>query len=191
MQGKQKADAVASNTKVNVAMTQHDSIFPNIKLPGGISSKATEWKELGLKGSTWESPVFKLGSASTTKDIPHAPQVTRKEHAVTEGGVRGPQNVGNTSGIASGSTGVSSGTTSDTTGVSSGLTSGSTGVSSGNGNGYGTNGNGFSNQVDQAFGAERNPVSALNGSGTNGYSNGKTSTGTTLGANNPVMMGSV
>ncbi|TVY16164.1 Uncharacterized protein LARI1_G006871 [Lachnellula arida] len=170
MQGKQKADAVASNTKVNVAMTQHDSIFPNIKLPGGISSKATEWKELGLKGETWESPVFKLGSAATTTDIPHAPQVTRKEHAVTEGGVRGPQNVGNTSGIASGTTG----------------------ASNGNGNAYGTNanGNGFSNQVDQAFGAERTPA-PLNGNGTNGYSNGKTSTGTTLGANNPVIMGSV
>merc|ERR1712093_674687 len=42
LQGKQKAEAVAADKKVNVAMTQHDSIFPNIKLPGGISSKATE-----------------------------------------------------------------------------------------------------------------------------------------------------
>ena len=93
LQGKQKAEAVATNTKVNMAMTQHDSIFPNVKLPGGISSKATEWKEMGLKGETWESPVFKLGAASTTEDIPHAPQVARKDHSVTEGGVRGPQNV--------------------------------------------------------------------------------------------------
>ncbi|TVY31893.1 Uncharacterized protein LSUB1_G008363 [Lachnellula subtilissima] len=194
MQGKQKTEEVASNTKVNVAMTQHDSIFPNIKLPGGISSKATEWKEMGLRGSTWESPVFKIGSASTTNDIPHAPQVHRKEHAVTEGGVRGPQNIGNTSGIASvttggssgpasGTTGISSGTTSDTTGISSAYSSGTAGTSHGNGHA-------FSNQVDQAFGAERTPA-ALHENGTNGYSNGKNVTGTTLGANNPVIMGSV
>merc|ERR1712093_137230 len=64
LQGKQKAEAVAADKKVNVAMTQHDSNFPNIKLPGGISSKATEYKELGQKGDTWHSPIFKLGSAS-------------------------------------------------------------------------------------------------------------------------------
>merc|ERR1711900_74202 len=33
---------------------------PNIYLPGGISSKATEYKELGQKGDTWHSPIFKL-----------------------------------------------------------------------------------------------------------------------------------
>jgi hypothetical protein len=100
MQGQKKAEAIASKTKVNMAMTQHDSIFPQIKLPGGISSKATEYKELALKGDSWESPVFKLGSASPSKDIPSAPQVARKDHAVTEGGVRGPQNVGNTSSMS-------------------------------------------------------------------------------------------
>merc|ERR1711964_152139 len=92
----QKAEAVATDKKVNVAMTQHDSIFPNIKLPGGISSKATEYKELGQKGDTWHSPIFKLGSASASTDVPKAPNVTRKEHSVPSGGVRGPQNVGNT-----------------------------------------------------------------------------------------------
>merc|ERR1711964_520622 len=68
LQGKQKAEAVAADKKVNVAMTQHDSIFPNIK----------------------------LRSASASTDVPKAPNVTRKEHSVTSGGVRGPQNVGNT-----------------------------------------------------------------------------------------------
>merc|ERR1711900_139017 len=86
LQGKQKAEAVAADKKVNVAMTQHDSIFPNIKLPGGISSKATEYKELGQKGDTWHSPIFKLGSASASTDVPKAPNVTRKEHSVTSGG---------------------------------------------------------------------------------------------------------
>jgi len=96
MEGKQKTQAVASKTKVNMAMTRHDSIFPNIQLPGGISSKATEYKDLATKNpDTWESPIFKLGTASTSSDIASAPEVTRKDHAVTEGGVRGPQNIGN------------------------------------------------------------------------------------------------
>lgn len=96
MQGKQKTQEVAADKKVNMAMTQHDSIFPQIELPGGISSKATNFKELASKGDKWESPIFKLGSASPSTDIPSAGKITRKEHSVTEGGVRGPQNVGNT-----------------------------------------------------------------------------------------------
>jgi len=90
----QKAQAAAQDKKVNMAMTKHDSIFPNIHLPGGISSKATEYKELAKKGDKWESPVFKLGSASTSSDIPKASEVTRKNHQVNGGGVRGPQNIG-------------------------------------------------------------------------------------------------
>ncbi|TVY47846.1 Uncharacterized protein LOCC1_G002934 [Lachnellula occidentalis] len=178
MQGKQKADSAKANTKVNVAMTQHDSIFPNIKLPGGISSKATEWKEMGLKGPGWESPVFKIGSASATKDIPHAPQVRRKEHHVTEGGVRGKQNIGNTGsmtsgntgGSASGTTGYSSGTT-DTTGYSRGTTANTTGVPSG---GFsGANGFGTSTGNDNRYGTSTGNDSgygASNGNG-NGFSN--------------------
>jgi hypothetical protein len=91
-----------------MAMTQHDSIFPDVKLPGGISSKATEWREMGLKGDTWESPVFKLGAASTSTDVPKAPTVTRKDHSVTEGGVRGPQNLESSTGNGT-STGVAPG----------------------------------------------------------------------------------
>lgn len=102
-QGKQKAakaqDKVADK-QANVAMTKHDSIFPNIHLPGGISSKATEYKELALKGESWESPIFKLGSAGVSSDIPRARKVERKSHSVTQGGVRGPQNIGNTSSMS-------------------------------------------------------------------------------------------
>lgn len=147
-------------------MTQHDSIFPNVKLPGGISSKATEWKEMGLKGDTWESPVFKLGAASTSTDIPKAPAVTRKDHSVTEGGVRGPQNLETTTG--------------------SGTSTGAAANSS-------TTAPGFSSQVEQAFSSEGTPIAALNGS-TNGATNGavgKTNGGTTLGSSNPVLTGSV
>ncbi|KAK4169433.1 hypothetical protein QBC43DRAFT_62112 [Cladorrhinum sp. PSN259] len=83
LQGKQKAQDVVSDKKVNYAITKEDSIFPNIHLPGGISSKATEYKELARKGDKWESPVFSIGSASKSSDIPAAPKVVRKPHDVT------------------------------------------------------------------------------------------------------------
>ena len=80
LQGKKKAEAVAADKKVNMAVTKEDSIFPNIHLPGGISSKATEYKELARKGERWESPVFSIGTASKSDKIPSAPSVTRKPH---------------------------------------------------------------------------------------------------------------
>jgi hypothetical protein len=194
LQGKEKGQEIASNTKVNVAMTKQDSIFPDIHLPGGISSKATEYKELALKGNSWESPIFTIGSASKTKDIPHAPTVTRKEHAVTQGRVRGPQNIGNTESLSSqfsDSRAQAAGTTNDGS-YNPGTTSA------------------FSNQVEQAFSKEGTPTAALNGGGRvgNGYANTDGTNGstklngntkiaannnlaTTLGANNPVYSGSV
>jgi len=83
MQGKEKKQQIQERTKdtqVNMAVTQHDSIFKNISLPGGISSKATEYKDLAAKGDKWESPVFSLGSAKETTSLPQAPKVTRKPH---------------------------------------------------------------------------------------------------------------
>lgn len=81
---KKKAEEFAADKKVNYAVTKEDSIFPNIALPGGISSKATEYKELARKGDRWESPVFSIGSASRSTDIPPAPKVTRKPHRTAE-----------------------------------------------------------------------------------------------------------
>lgn len=83
MQGKQKKEQLKEKTKdtqVNMAVTQHDSIFKNISLPGGISSKATEYKELAAKGDKWESPIFSIGSAKETTSLPQSPKVTRKPH---------------------------------------------------------------------------------------------------------------
>lgn len=96
-QGKQKAQETASKTTVNMAVTKEDSIFPDVHLPGGISSKATEYKELARKGDSWESPIFAFGSAQKTSNLPTPEKITRKPHNVTQGGVRGPQNIGNTS----------------------------------------------------------------------------------------------
>jgi len=95
LQGKQKAQEVAADKKVNYAITKEDSIFPHIHLPGGISSKATEYKELARKGDKWESPVFSIGSAGKSSDIPDAPRVVRKPHKTaadthaTDGTIRG------------------------------------------------------------------------------------------------------
>jgi len=90
--GKQKKEAIqerAKDTQVNMAVTQHDSIFKNISLPGGISSKATEYKELAAKGDKWESPIFSIGSAKETSSLPQVGKVTRKPHG-REGGYGGP-----------------------------------------------------------------------------------------------------
>lgn len=86
---KRKTEEVAADKKVNVAPTQKESLFPSIKLPGGISSKATEYKELAQKGNKWESPIFSIGSASKTSSLPKPQEISRKQHRVTEGGLRG------------------------------------------------------------------------------------------------------
>ncbi|KAI1339402.1 hypothetical protein F5Y15DRAFT_87576 [Xylariaceae sp. FL0016] len=86
LQGKQKAEDVAADKKVNMAITKEDSIFPNVHLDGGISSKATEYREISRKGEKWESPVFSIGSASKSTDVPTAPQVSRKSHTTGANG---------------------------------------------------------------------------------------------------------
>lgn len=92
---KKKADAKAKDVQTNVAMTHQDSIFPNIKLPGGISTKATEYKEMAAKGEKWESPVFSIGSGKESTNIPMMTPVSRKPHNAANGGVRGGDNIPN------------------------------------------------------------------------------------------------
>jgi len=196
MQGKKKGEELASKTTVNVAITKQDSIFPDIHLAGGISSKATEYKELARKGNNWESPIFTLGSASKTVDIPHAQEITRKNHPVTSGGVRGPQNIGNISSINN--------QLRDNRAQSATGANGSTDYSTTT---YTSNTKGFSKQVDQAFDKEGPPVAALgDGNTTNGKpistaangqimngntTNTKSEWNTTLGSHNPVLSGNV
>jgi len=78
LQAKKKAEDVVADKTVNYAVTKEDSIFPDIHLAGGISTKATEYKEMARKGDKWESPVFSIGSASKSSNIPPPPQVVRK-----------------------------------------------------------------------------------------------------------------
>ena len=87
LDGKEQGKAKTEDKKVNVAVTQHDSIFKNINLPGGISTKATEYKELAAKGDKWESPVFSIGSAKETANLPKLDAIKRKRHNVNTGGV--------------------------------------------------------------------------------------------------------
>lgn len=176
MRGQQKvqqAQQSMQQKEFKMAVTKDDSIFPDVSLPGGISSKATEYRQSALSGEDWHSPVFGFGSASRSTDIPAAGKVTKKPHSVTQGGVRGPQNVGNTHSMTSQTIGESSGTT-------------------GNGSA------GFGQHVDQAFNTNGTANGGINGGALNGGLNGKTATNgnytnghTTLGANNPVLAGRV
>ena len=153
-------------------MTQMDSIFPEIKLPGGISTKATEYKQLAAKGDKWESPIFGIGSAAETKSLPTISKVTRKPHSAASGGVKGPQN------LEAGQS---------TFGQAQPRTE--QGYDQANGS------SGFSSQVDQSFGntASANDYSLKNTSGAanGGITDGNVSGRTTLGMNNPVLSGSV
>jgi hypothetical protein len=89
LQSREKAEAVAKrDTQMSLATTQHDAIFKDIKLDGTITSKATEYKELANQGDRWESPVFSIGSAAETKDIPRLAPVQRKAHATAENSLR-------------------------------------------------------------------------------------------------------
>lgn len=82
---KQAEGAVKRDTKVQTVMTMNDSIFPDIKLPGGISTKATEYADLARQGERWESPIFSIGDAKESSDIPSQGPVTRKAHTTAEG----------------------------------------------------------------------------------------------------------
>ncbi|KAL6704318.1 hypothetical protein ACN47E_008382 [Coniothyrium glycines] len=206
-QGKEKKEKAKEATKdkhANVALTQHDSMFKNISLPGGISSKATEYKDLAAKGDKWESPVFSIGSAKESTSLPHAGKVTRKPHG-RAGGYGGSGSDGQVGGYGSSNTqqglGATSGLNPSTqydgssaTGAGltggQGLTSGTTttiGGGSGNlgsdGLTSGSSGQGFGTQVDNAF---NNTSSGPTGATT-------TSTGqtynTTFGDQNPVFQG--
>ncbi|KAK8249045.1 hypothetical protein IWZ00DRAFT_315045 [Phyllosticta capitalensis] len=87
---KEQLKQATTDKKANIAMTQHESIFKDIALPGGISHKATEFRDLASQGDKWESPVFTIGNAKETTNLPKIQAVTRKPHGANMGGIRGP-----------------------------------------------------------------------------------------------------
>jgi hypothetical protein len=85
---KEKAEEFAKDKKANLAMTKEDSIFKDVALPGGVSTKATEYKKMAREGDNWESPVFAIGSAKESTNIPAPVKVTRKPHNVKRASLR-------------------------------------------------------------------------------------------------------
>jgi len=156
-QKKEDLKASAADKSVNVAMTQHDSIFKNIQLPGGISTKATEYKDLAAKGDKWESPVFSIGSASETSNLPRVSKPTRKPHSTAPGGLRDAGHTqGSGAGIMGGNTGSVNKSSEYANGGVAGL-GGAAGIGGASDLG-GANSAGFANQVDNAFGVNPNSV---------------------------------
>jgi len=152
-ENKKKAAEVAQrDTKVQTATTLYESMFPEIRLPGGISSKATEYRELAKQGEGWESPVFSIGKAEESKDIPAPGTITRKSRTtgpagVTDGGIgaTGGQ-VTNGRPAVSGAGAVTNGTTQK---VTNGATNGTTHAGAASTNGH-------TKAVDGADGLARN-----------------------------------
>ncbi|KAF2746134.1 hypothetical protein M011DRAFT_468994 [Sporormia fimetaria CBS 119925] len=220
MQGKQKKEELKEKTKdkhVNMAVTQHDSMFKNISLPGGISSKATEYKELAAKGDKWESPVFSIGSAKETSSLPKIANITRKPHGRSEGYHRPEDTPGySQSGYdrsndqqgygqqGYGQPGYQGGAGQqgygqpgfDGAGAAGGYGAGNYGQGAqpsvydqaAASAGTGLGGQGFAGQVDNAFNGGAAQPGAANGGA---LPNADDSYNTSLGKNNPVLQGSV
>ncbi|KAK6333416.1 hypothetical protein TWF718_011229 [Orbilia javanica] len=93
-QTKEKAQKVAADKKANIAITQEDSIFKDIKLPTGTVTTATKYKEMARDGERWESPVFSIGAAKESSNIPKPIDVTRKSHGTSRAQLRAPRDSG-------------------------------------------------------------------------------------------------
>ncbi|KKK18616.1 hypothetical protein ARAM_004195 [Aspergillus rambellii] len=79
------AEVAPRETKVQTTTTLKDSLFPDIELPGGITTKATEYDEIAKKGERWESPIFTIGTAPESTDIPKPADISRKPHTTAAG----------------------------------------------------------------------------------------------------------
>jgi hypothetical protein len=141
---KEAEDVAKRDTKVQTVMTLHDSIFPDIELPGGVSSKATEYAELATKGERWESPIFSIGNADESTDIPAQGAITRKAH-----GTNGTTDVAGTAG-ASGKAHGTNGTT-DVAGAAGASGMATAAATNGTSKVPAYPSRGFSDEVDQAF----------------------------------------
>lgn len=162
---KKKAEEKSKDMKVNLAMTQKDSIFKNISLPGGISTKATEYKNLAAKGDRWESPVFGIGSAKESTDIPKLGQVSRKSPHNRDVSVRGGNHPGRESGQGGNLSQMAPSSGNES---AYGSNTGTSPSYNGNAGGqqYGEQTGGFGNQVDQAFSSKQSGNTAGGYGGT-------------------------
>lgn len=173
--GKAKTQEATADKKANVALTQNDSIFKNIKLPGGISTKATEYQELAAKGDRWESPIFGIGSAPASTNIPKPTAVTRK-HRNTSSGIFHDSNTVERQND-------SLYNVNPTYGNNPAYGGHATAYGSQPGMGYGDDPAGYPNQATADYDRAVNDLSAK------GHTNGTYNT--SMGLNNPVVTGTV
>jgi DNA ligase-4 len=81
---KEQAERQVVERDFNVAIANERTILPEVKLPGGISNKAAEYREMARMGQEWRSDVFSIGSAGPSSDVPQTPKITRKPHPVPQ-----------------------------------------------------------------------------------------------------------
>lgn len=81
---------VVEGKEMKLVMIKENSLerFKNIVLAGGISTKASEFKEMGRKGDKWYSDVFSIGSAPETPNIPVPKPITHKSPHAQQANVR-------------------------------------------------------------------------------------------------------
>ncbi len=92
----QKAQRVAQ-TKVNVATTTDKSILKDKKLPGITSGLATEMRHKAAEGDSWQSPIFSLGNAAESINVPKPAPIKRRspnERATLNPGEGGKKDAG-------------------------------------------------------------------------------------------------
>lgn len=75
---KQQAEAKTADKHTRMAVMAEDSIFKDIELPGGISTRATEFRNQARQGERWENDIFTIGSANPTDRVAQPAPVTRK-----------------------------------------------------------------------------------------------------------------
>ena len=77
---KQQAQQVVADKEMKIAVTKEDSLdrFKDISLPGGISTKATEYRDLARSGDKWQSDIFSIGSTAESRNLPSPQGITRK-----------------------------------------------------------------------------------------------------------------
>ncbi|KAL4913403.1 hypothetical protein BDW62DRAFT_192744 [Aspergillus aurantiobrunneus] len=153
-EGKRKTEQAAQrDTKVQATTTLKGSLFPDIKLPGGITTKATEYDELAKKGERWESPIFSIGSASESTNIPKPDQITRKPHKTAESKLRDRQATGAAAGGAAAASATDGGPT---------LTNGSTAVTNGQAKHFDAASNGIDGKPAQGISTVSGTHTAFN-----------------------------
>ena len=148
-----------------MANTRETSLFPNIQLPGAISTKANKYREMAREGDEWRSPVFDLGTAKAS-NIPAPKQITRRSpHQDTRATINdrpGTVTHGQSVGPSSNSSGpqIGSGTSGMNGQQDSGLTS-NVGYTSLNSGGF--------DSATRSSGAGYIPSTGGYSSGSNGY----------------------